>query len=334
MYSSSTVEIDSKWDELLKTMPGWNVFQLSDWLRLYVSSYFSGATIRGVLLHEGTELIGMTPVVMWKKFGFSMAGSPLRHALTPYMGIACKRNPEACVSAFAQYCSAQGVRMATLTLSFFLPDTVVTHNHFRVKTRMTSVIDLSEDLDTILKKMDGKTRNQLRQGEKNGLEVSFDIDDKSVNQYLGLRSRLYTLQGMDQSTSSTLMESFFSSFPKEYYALFSVKYEGAMIAAAVLLKYAETCLYWDGVSDAQFNRLRPNNVLQWQVIKWAKASGIHWYDLGGTNTPSIAHFKKGFGGIEKTYTSVEMFSPAFLGSVWKVFEKLRARKNPRLKGAM
>jgi len=79
------------------------------------------------------------------------------------------------------------------------------------------------------------------------------------------------------------------------------RHEGKIIAGAIFPRDRQVGYYLDGVSDREYNKIVPNNLVQWEYLKRAQAQGIQLYDMIGANIPSIAKFKKSFGSIERNY---------------------------------
>jgi lipid II:glycine glycyltransferase (peptidoglycan interpeptide bridge formation enzyme) len=78
--------------------------------------------------------------------------------------------------------------------------------------------------------------------------------------------------------------------------------KGRVIAAGIFPYDEHSVYYLDGVSDPDGQEVRPNNLLHWEVIRWACAHGLSRYDMVGAGIESIARFKRGFGSVEVPYT--------------------------------
>jgi lipid II:glycine glycyltransferase (peptidoglycan interpeptide bridge formation enzyme) len=85
------------------------------------------------------------------------------------------------------------------------------------------------------------------------------------------------------------------------------------VAAVVAIPFGDTVIYKRGAWSGRQGNRRPNEVLHWTAIKWAKAQGYHYYDFEGIDpraaraivhgepcpdslTQSVTSFKLGFGG--------------------------------------
>jgi lipid II:glycine glycyltransferase (peptidoglycan interpeptide bridge formation enzyme) len=85
--------------------------------------------------------------------------------------------------------------------------------------------------------------------------------------------------------------------------LFIAKVDGDIAAGAMILK-KDYPIWWLGATDEKYSWHRANNLLQWEIIKWAKSQNYYCYDMGGTSERSDINagpdkFKKGFGGEYK-----------------------------------
>lgn len=81
--------------------------------------------------------------------------------------------------------------------------------------------------------------------------------------------------------------------------------------------------FLDGASLREYQKLRANNLIQWHIISWAASNGLRTYDMVGANIPSIARFKRGFGGIEVQYPYFQM-ARGFLGKIgYRLYQRYR-----------
>ncbi|HET8606519.1 MAG TPA: GNAT family N-acetyltransferase [Gaiellaceae bacterium] len=79
-------------------------------------------------------------------------------------------------------------------------------------------------------------------------------------------------------------------------------YAGATpVAGAVFLAWNGTVVYKFGASDVRYRRLRPNNLLFWEAIRWACERGDRRLDFGRTDlgNEGLRAFKRGWGAREQ-----------------------------------
>ena len=76
------------------------------------------------------------------------------------------------------------------------------------------------------------------------------------------------------------------------------------IAAAVFLAWNGTVTYKYSASRQEFWRLRPNNLIIWNGIRWGCENGFHTFDFGRTEpgNEGLRSFKSGWGTSEQPLT--------------------------------
>jgi lipid II:glycine glycyltransferase (peptidoglycan interpeptide bridge formation enzyme) len=88
--------------------------------------------------------------------------------------------------------------------------------------------------------------------------------------------------------------------------------EGNRIATGLFLGMNEASFYWGGASWRKYQKLHPNELVQWYAMRYWKRRGMKTYNLVGT-----MDFKQRFGGKQ---TSVPMISK----SKYRVISQLRS----------
>jgi lipid II:glycine glycyltransferase (peptidoglycan interpeptide bridge formation enzyme) len=146
-------------------------------------------------------------------------------------------------------------------------------------------INIDENEDEILSEMKPKTRYNIRLAEKKGVEIdSVDRESDKMDQYLSDFLRL---------TEVMAKRSEINPHPREYYQkmvanisveklrLYVAKFEGKVIAGALIVFFGDTATYLHGGSDDEFRNVMAPHLLHWQAILNAKEKGCRKYDFGG-----------------------------------------------------
>ncbi len=78
-------------------------------------------------------------------------------------------------------------------------------------------------------------------------------------------------------------------------------HEKQLLAGAVFLHWNHTLTYKYSASDPRFWKLRPNNLVLWEAIRWGCENGYHVFDWGRTDMEDegLRDFKLGWGSEEK-----------------------------------
>ncbi len=195
----------------------------------------------------------------------------------------------------------------------------------------TIILDLSQDLEDILKNMHQKTRYNINLAKKKEVEISkVEINLENKNIFFNL-------------ISQTSKRDKFIPHSRNYYeklldnkageaSLWFAKYKKDVICANIVMSHGDTVTYTHGASSDEHKNIMAPYLLQFEQIKWAKSGGYRFYDFWGVsktddkNDPwfGFSRFKKGFGGSIKTYpgTYEVVFNKKFY-SFYSMYKKIR-----------
>ena len=172
-----------------------------------------------------------------------------------------------------------------------------------IQYRNTILVDLTPSLDELLMEMKPKWRYNVRLAERRGVTVR-----------AGALQDLPLLYDMYQHTA---VRGGFVIRPWDYYrdvwSSFAhaglaqpliAEIEGQPAAMVVIYRFARRAYFLHGASYSEHLDDMPNNLLQWEAMKWAKERGCTVYDMWGApdeldeSDPmwGVYRFKIGFGG--------------------------------------
>lgn len=146
--------------------------------------------------------------------------------------------------------------------------------------RATIILDLTHDLDDILKQMRKKTRQYITGAVRKGVTVR-----------IGGREDLQAFYDLMRLTSR---REGFSLHPRDYYenewqifthsqqtVLLMAFYQDRLLAVRTAYYFGNHAAEFHAGSSGEYTNLHPSYVLVWEAIKWAKAHGCRTYDLWG-----------------------------------------------------
>lgn len=178
-------------------------------------------------------------------------------------------------------------------------------------TKEVLIIDLDAAEASLWAAISRGTRSSIQRARREGVTVERVDPDAAALEVFG---RLY-VQTMRRREAAPRW-----FFPPEYFpscvsrlgpersALFFARCEDEVAAAYLLLNDERTAYYHFGASDARWLDRRPNNLLMYETLLWAKRRGLSTYHLGGGVTAaendSLLRFKSSYGGRRAVlYTS-------------------------------
>lgn len=170
----------------------------------------------------------------------------------------------------------------------------------------TIMLDISDDLDTIIAGLNQKGRHAIRRAERDGVKVE-EVEATDEN--------CQTMFKLYQQTAA----GNFNIRPYNYYKNFWQRFAGSgmgqmffayaddqLISAAYALKFGEKSTYKDGASLRERPVYGASHLLQWRVIEWAKRNGMKVHDLCGSppsdqiKNPDHPYF--GFGRFKTSFS--------------------------------
>ena len=157
------------------------------------------------------------------------------------------------------------------------------------------------DEAALLANFSQSVRRNIRKAEKAGVEIRV-CGHEQVEEFAAIMQVTGERDG-------------FAVRPKAYFdrlldalgenvRLYGGFYEGKMISGAICTNYAGKACYVYGASDNSDRQVMPNYLMQWEMIRWALATGCRVYDFQGVsgNLDPNAHMyglyrvKSGFRG--------------------------------------
>jgi hypothetical protein len=165
------------------------------------------------------------------------------------------------------------------------------------------IIDLHAQEEELWAAVSRGTRSSIQRARRAGVTVERVHADADA---LEIFRNLYhaTMQRRGAAERWYFPPSYFSEcvrhLGQERSALFFARCEGEVAAAYLLLNDGQTAYYHFGGSDERWLERRPNNLLMYETLLWAKHRGLTYYHLGGgvgaQENDSLLRFKSSFGG--------------------------------------
>ncbi|MEK7187950.1 MAG: peptidoglycan bridge formation glycyltransferase FemA/FemB family protein [Patescibacteria group bacterium] len=196
------------------------------------------------------------------------------------------------------------------------------------------ILNIDESEEAILKNMRKTTRYLVRRGEKEGVKIRIGETKEDLENFL----KVYRTT-VDRQNFTPFKGDFFKTelevFKKDNQVkLFLAEYDGKVITAAMIVFYGQSAFYHHGASDQTYSHIPGAYLLQWQVIREAKARGLQFYNFWGIVPPEekkhpwagLSLFKTGFGGYSEVYLHAQDY--LLSQKYWLVYfiETLRRKK--------
>jgi len=203
-----------------------------------------------------------------------------------------------------------------------------------VQPKFVFRLDISPDEQTLLANMHQKTRYNIRLAEKKGVVIRIGTRDDLPEFYRVLKETterdnfLVRAYSYFEDLYDTLVSAGFGQ-------LFIGEYEGKVIAGTFAFITGNKTWYIYGASSNSHRNVMPNYLIQWEMIRWAKAKGCTLYDFRGVSGDldeknplyGLYKFKKGFNGEFTEFIGEwdYVYRP-LMYILWKTAEKIYSGK--------
>jgi lipid II:glycine glycyltransferase (peptidoglycan interpeptide bridge formation enzyme) len=301
------------WDAFLAETAGGHHTQTSLWAQVKASLGWQAARVvvkRGERIVAGAQLL-VRPLPLAGAVGYVPKG-PVFASDDPLL-------PDLIIDKLHQVARAHRVHYLILqppdngeALVRHLPHWGFQPCTVRVFPTVTVVIDLDQDLDVILANMKPKTRYNIRLGQRKGITVREGTDD-DLPTFYQLLAATCQRQGFSINSEAYYSEMRRILSPFGYFKLFLAEYQGEAVSAMLAIPFGDTVTYKRGGWSGHHGDRRPNEIMHWAALTWAKAHGYRYYNFDGidplaagallrgeplpaTLVDSVTRFKIGFGG--------------------------------------
>ncbi|NKB70149.1 MAG: GNAT family N-acetyltransferase [Candidatus Latescibacteria bacterium] len=182
------------------------------------------------------------------------------------------------------------------------------------RARYTYQFQLGDE-DSLWERLERRTRTVIRKAEKSDFRVRQTDDlDLFRRQY----ESIYSRQGGAPAAAATVQHFVGEVLAAGLGRALVVESAAGQAAAIVVFVHGFDTVYaWQAGADPAQNNSGALSLLYWRLL--VQAPRAH-FDFVGANLPSIAHFKRGFGGDLVPYHAIDGFSggwPRRLYSLWR-----------------
>lgn len=287
-----TLSDEPAWQAYVNAHPDATIYHTLEWRDILYNEYRFEPVY--LMAKEGEKVAGILPLFLLKNLRgrrlvslpFSIYGGPIYdsdeglHKLLDYAKAECEKK-----GARLLRVRAGGAEMGGP----------------KVERYVSSVLRIDAELPRIWDGFKYNTRTAIRRAQKHGLTFDFNSNDVTIRDFYLLQLMSRKRQGLPTP-------------PLRYYraivdglkcrARFAVVREGDVpLAGGLLFAFRDAVLFAQGASDYRHQNLRPNDLLIWEVIRWAKNNGFRRFDFGLTprDDEELLFFKRKWGAVSIPY---------------------------------
>lgn len=279
----------NEWDRFVRGQTGWTAFHLFAWKPLIEKVFHHECPYLEARDDAGT-LQGVLPIVRVKSllFGHYLVSMPFVNYGGPLGSVPAIRELVAHAAGLA---TEQRVKLLELRSRGSLPiDLPASHR------KITVVLDLPADVDSLLKQVGTKRRGQIRRPEKEGVTVRFGPDQ--VDPFFEVFAR-----HMRDLGTPTQPRGFFQAISDAFGddAWFAgAWYQGRPVAAGAGFRWGnEFEVTWSSQLRSH-KSIAPNILLFWKLMERAVNEHLTLFNFGRSSVGSGTHqFKSEWGSRDE-----------------------------------
>lgn len=279
---------DAACDAFVERFPGSKVCHCYAWSRRVVAK--AGLRPLYLVAREAGEIRGVLPLAHVRSFLFG--NRMVSQAFSNYGGPLAE-SPEAAV-ALCDRAVELAVENGCDSIEFRNVDPLEYDLHLRTD-KMCMHLPLSSDAEDLWRGFKPKVRNLVRKAERGGLTCRSGGAELLKEFYNVYTVRMHQLGSPARSRQS--IGNVLTGFPEDS-RIFLVHKADKTVGAALTFcwnRFAEIPL---AATRVEYNRLCPNMLLYWEVMKYYCGAGASRFDFGRCSVDSSTHrFKKQWGAL-------------------------------------
>ena len=263
------------WDKLIEEYDTKTLFHETCW-HDHIASIHKRSEMKYFSIEKRGKVIGYFCSLFLKKIIFKIAGSPLTGTGTNYMGPIVNKDidQEELINAIDSMIKRLGIHYLETSNDIY-QSSVMEKYGFQMSNRRTHKIALPSTPEEALSNFKSTGRNRLKKGLKNNLLVEITNDPEIVNVYFEQLKEVYGKVWMSVPYSVERVKSLYDSLlKKDKLAPIWVKNGDEVIAAGLFPHDRNAIYFWGATSWLKDQHLCPNEVLHWELFRYAIKKGI------------------------------------------------------------
>ena len=143
-------------------------------------------------------------------------------------------------------------------------------------------------------------RRNINRAVKDGVAVRIEQSLDAVKAFFCLNCMTRKRHGLPPQPFSFFQNIFTHIISKGNGLVVSARHDGKSIAASIFFHFGTSALYKFGASDLAYQKLRPNNLIMWETIKWYRNCAFRTLSLGRSDFGNLGllQYKRTWGAKE------------------------------------
>ena len=281
-----------EWNKLVESAPHGTIFHTWKWLR--IAEKHTNSKLYPIIGYKGATPVGIFPLFYQRKTYLKMVFSPPPHTAMPYLGPALvgydklkqSKNETLFIEFQKQVDEFINEELKADYIYISLPPQLLDPRPFQwtgyhVEPAYGYVMDLSNGVEYIWqKKCDKKLRQTIERARRRGIYIEKGGKEE-LEVIHGLMVDRYAEQDKMVTVPKDYLLELYDSF-SENLKIFVAKYEGEIVTGVIDVYYKDRIASWIGNPRPRVKiSPSPNDLLNWEVMKYAYEHGFRYYETIG-----------------------------------------------------
>jgi hypothetical protein len=262
------------------------VFQTREWLNFIAESQRATPIIAE--LRQDGQIAGYFSGLTFTRMGVKVLGSSFPGWTTPYLGFnlvpgASRAEALAAIEKLAW----DALKCLHMEVSdpHFAPEDGCGLG-FTCEYYVSYRTDLTQTEEKLFNGMDSACRRCVRKAEKSGVKIEEASDLAFADEYYDQLKDVFRKQGLVPTYNLERVRALVKNLAGTGRVLLvrARDPEGNCIATGIFPGYNKIAEFWGNASYRSNQILRPNEAIQWYVMRYWKKRGVEVYDWGGEGT--------------------------------------------------
>lgn len=315
MITTIAIDESEKWDDIVKSFDNYDVNYLSQYSKAFAENgegepllfYYENETTKAM------NVVMIRDIAQSEQFKDILQLNKWFDLSTPYGYGGFWIEGEDYVSLdkeYEAYCKDNGYVSEFVRFHLFSNYKEVFNG--TVDSRTNNIVrNLELNIDDMFMDFKHSVRQNVKTANRSGLEIEIDESGNRMSEFLDIYYG--TMDRNNANSNFYFSEAFFKNINKMVgnYVYIHVLYENKVISTELVLYGRENSYSFLGGTNREYFRLRPNEFLKFEIIKWSKAKGLKRFIIGGGygEDDGIFKYKKSFApnGVHKFYIGNRIF---------------------------
>lgn len=286
--------LDERWKSFINTIPSATIFHHPVWMqvlhqcygyRFFVFALFNdaGQIVAGIPIAEIENALGKKRLI---SLPFSDHCQPLCHSseelnqLIKHIGYLYNRS-----------------EMTQIEIRWeLISDAFISFSNYVLHT-----IKLDSDINKVITRFTKMHGRNINIGKKRGVLIEWGKEEKHLRTFYDLHLQARHRQGIPIQPWRFFKLLKDIVFNQGLGFVLLARHKSKYLAGAVFLTWRKKLIYKYGASCTEGLKLRPNNIIFYNAIRWGCENGYTLCDLGKTEISNIGlrNFKNGWGAEER-----------------------------------